>query len=398
MAKAGVAREVASCADLLREMIGIDSVNGALGGRSAAESQLASYLEAQARSFGLRVERSPVPGHADNLIITAASSSPAQWLLFECHMDTVGVDGMSGDPFDGHVRDERIGGRGACDAKGAGSAMLWALRRFLTAGYRPNNIALLFTVDEEIGRAGIDAFVDALPGLAWRPWGAVVGEPTSLQPVVAHKGVMRWTIRTSGKAAHSSDPTQGRSAIRAMMPVLEALEGRYIPELTGSHPLAGAAAASVNVIRGGTSINAIPASCEIGLDRRTLPGEDPASISADIQAILAGVRAGHPELEVEADPPLVLPALDSVDGGAFAAHVGRILERIGLSAEPCGAGYGSDAGTLAAAGIPTVVLGPGDIIHAHGADEWVGVAELDRAVDVYSAIMATPQGGRRGTD
>lgn len=391
MADTDVASDVSSCADLLREMIAIDSVNAAIGGRSAAESQLAGYLETQARSYGLDVERWPVRGHADDLMITAVSSSAAPWLLFECHMDTVGVEGMLSDPFDGRIYSDRIGGRGACDAKGAGSAMLWALRGYLAALHRPNNIALLFTVDEEIGRAGIDAFVEAIPSLAWRPWGSIVGEPTSLQLVVAHKGVMRWTIRTLGHAAHSSDPAQGRSAIRAMVPVLEALEGRYIPGLSGTHRLAGAAAASVNVIRGGTSINAIAASCEIGLDRRTLPGEDTKLISGDIETLLADLRVAHPDMEVEADPPLVLPALDSVDGGSFAGHVGRVLEGLGLSPTPRGAGYGSDAGTLAAVGIPAVVLGPGNIAHAHGADEWVSVAELDRAVEVYSAIMAARQ-------
>ena len=103
--------------------------------------------------------------------------------------------------------------------------------------------------------------------------GVIVGEPTLLRPVVAHNGVIRWRTITRGRAAHSSDPSKGVSAISAMLRVVETLESKYVPSVTRTHPMTGRAAASVNTIRGGTAVNIIPAVCEIECDRRTVPGE-----------------------------------------------------------------------------------------------------------------------------
>ena len=129
---------------------------------------------------------------------------------------------------------------------------------------------------------GARAFArDDLPRLLPRLRGIVVGEPTLLRPIVAHNGVIRWRTTTRGVAAHSADPSRGRSAIAAMVKVIGALESGFIPLATRSHPLTGRAAASINVIRGGTAVNIIPPSCEIHCDRRTAPGEDAAQVLRD---------------------------------------------------------------------------------------------------------------------
>ncbi len=385
--------DIGTAAQLLYGMIGIDSVNRAISGRAAAESVLVTFLERTASDLGLVSERLPVPGEADDLLVTAPIHTDASWLLFESHMDTVGVETMSVPPFEATVGAGVVHGRGACDAKGSGAAMMWALSehaRSLAGGGPGVNAALLFVVDEEISRAGVDAFVDRhLPVLGWYPDAVVVGEPTNLRAVVAHKGVVRVTIRTSGTAAHSSDPGRGHSAIRAMLPVIRSLEEEYIPSLQASHPLTGPAVCSINVIRGGEQVNIIPARCEIQVDRRTVPGEDGDAVLAELEEHLARLRAEDPGLQVELVDPIVHPTFDPTTNRSWSAAVGRTLERLGLPSDGIGVPYGSDASAFARVGIPAVVLGPGDIAQAHAADEWLELDQLGQAVGVYGELLRT---------
>jgi len=298
------------------------------------------------------------------------------------------VAGMTVDPFAGEIRNGRIYGRGACDTKGTGAAMLWALTQYAAGSSRPNNVALLYTIDEEIGMRGAVSFVaNDLPALGWTPAGVIVGEPTDLKPVVAHNGVVRWRIRTHGVSAHSSEPDAGRSAISMMVEVVRAIESRYIPAIEASHPLTGRAQCSINLIRGGSQINIIPADCEIDLDRRTVPGEDARRVLPDVEAILDDVRRGDPDLRVEQEEPYIVGALDPATNASWSSHVCGVLERRRLDATPVGAKYGTEASSFGQAGVPAVVLGPGSVAQAHTQDEWLSREQLALGVDVYLGLM-----------
>lgn len=375
-------------ATLTARLIAVDSVNPAVSGRPDAEAGMVALLETVAGELGLPSRRLPVPGRAPNLLIGDGPRAGRPWLVFESHLDTVGVAGMTIDPFGGAIADGRVRGRGACDTKGSGAAMLLALHDHRAGGGGPADIGLLFTVDEEISRAGIDAFIaDQLPALGGRPAAAVVGEPSMLRPIVAHKGVVRMTIRTTGRAAHSSDPSRGRSAIADMVTVIRAIEERHIGRLTATHPLTGPAVGSINVIRGGSGVNVIAERCEIELDRRTVPGEDGAVVAAALAAILGDLRAADPGLDVTIVDTLIHPVFDPAVGAAWASVVTQVLDAIGRHAPHAGVGYGTDASAFAAAGIPAVVLGPGDIAQAHTADEWVAIDQLEGALAIYRALM-----------
>lgn len=377
-----------TCESLLRAMVGFDTVNSAISGNPDAELALSVYLEDRAKSMGLDTRRLPVTGEGFNLLVTHKVDGQAPWLLFESHLDTVSVDKMTVDPFAGRILDGKLYGRGACDTKGTGAAMLCALSRYRKLG-GPNNAAILFTLDEEIGKTGVRTFAASqLPGLGWRPAGVIVGEPTRLRAVVAHNGVVRWRIRTEGVAAHSSDPGRGRSAIRMMMEVVEALEERYIPRLKSEHPLTGRAQCSINMIRGGTQINIIPEHCEIHVDRRVVPGEDPDTVIPSVERILEAIRASNPQLTVvQETPDMVDSPLDPAGGEAFGAFVASVLGSMGLPDGLTGVGYGTDASSFSRAGIPAVVLGPGDIAQGHTANEWIDLRQLNAGVDVYLNLM-----------
>ena len=373
-----------SCEDLLREMVACDTVNPRLGGPPDGQDRLADRIEAWARTWQLATRRFPLGGDQSNLLVCCeATTGPgAPWLLFDSHLDTVATVGMTVPPFELMAAGGRLHGRGACDTKGSGAAMLWALREYARAGDRPNAIGVLFTADEEMGMTGARALAagplaEFLPRLR----GMVVGEPTGLCPVVATNGVVRWRTVTRGVAAHSSDPARGRSAISAMVRVIDALESRYVPGVTASHPLTGRAAASVNVIRGGTQVNIIPDFCAIECDRRLAPGETAAQALTDRDRALADCPG------VEHDSVYSVPPLHEAMGRRFFEWAQSPLLVAGCAAQPAGAAYVTNGSIYAEAGAPVLVLGPGHAAQAHTCDEWVARDELARAVVIYRALM-----------
>lgn len=376
-----------SCEELLTQMVSFETINPGLGGARGGESRLAAHLETLAQQWGLVTRRCPIGDEAGrfNLLITAKPRIDAEWLLFESHLDTVGVDGMTVPPFQLTTEGGKLRARGACDTKGSGAAMLWALQAYARRGSSSRNVGILFSVDEETRMEGAQAFAarelkEFLPRLR----GIVVGEPTQLRPVVAHNGALRWRTITRGVAAHSADPTKGKSAIHAMLQVVTALEEKFVPLANQEFPLTGRAAASINVIRGGTAVNIIPDYCEIICDRRLVPGEDAAEILAQRDAALAGFTVEH-------DGQYLAPPLPP--GSSVALHIWMrpAFRAVGLDDAAIGAPYATNASYYAAAGAPVLVLGPGNIAQAHTRDEWLERRELVKAVELYGALLQLPE-------
>lgn len=379
--------------ETLQAMVRIDSVNSALSGKPKAETALCGWLEKTAKGFGLSTRRLPLQGRADQLLVTHEVQADAPWLMFDSHMDTVAVDGMTIDPFGGDIREGRLYGRGACDTKGTGAAMLWAMKQYALDGKGPNNIALLFGVDEEVGMHGVVSFLKHdYPGLGFVPRGVIVGEPTELRPIIAHNGVTRWQITTHGVASHSSVPHDGRSAISMMVRLIHAIESDYIPGLTAEHDLTGHAACSVNMIRGGSAPNIIPDQCVIDVDRRVVPGEDIEAVLPGFIAVLDSVRAEAPTLEYTLEVGTSHAPLLPAGGEGLLASIKGVLAGLGLPTLAVGAPFGTHASHYSNAGLPAVVLGPGEIDQAHTRDEYISTDQLERGVDVYRALMCHPIG------
>ena len=266
--------------------------------------------------------------------------------------------------------------------------MLAALSR--RAQQRPAGmptIVMACTVNEENGFTGAEALRELLESptglLPRKPDAAVIAEPTDLQVVVAHKGVVRWRCRTLGRAGHSARPEAGENAIYRMARVLGALE-RYHSELLGglgSHPLCGQATLSVGTIRGGVSVNTIPDRCTIEIDRRLRPDEDPD----EAYRHLVDHLARNPELgfPLEHDPPYMRGlALSDGANGPLARRLAEFVREVVGDRRLLGVSYATDAAFLAAAGIPSVVFGPGSIEQAHTADEWLSLDQLEQAAEV----------------
>lgn len=365
-------------------MVSFETVNPSFGGPTQGEARLALHLESLAQRWGLRTRRCPVGDDRFNLLVTLEASPAAEWLLFESHLDTVSVEGMTVPPYQLTRDGDKLYGRGACDTKGSGAAMLWALKSYAEQPNRLRNAGVVFSIDEEASMDGAQAFASGelqefLPKLR----GIIVGEPTQLQPVVAHNGALRWRTITRGVAAHSADPTKGRSAIAAMLNVIAALEKDFISRATRTDPLTGRAAASINVIRGGTAVNVIPDYCEIICDRRLVPGETAAQVLAERDAALSG-------LTVEHDEQYLAPPLPPGSSAALHAWMQPAFATARIDGSATGVSYATNASHYAAAGAPVLVLGPGNIVQAHTKDEWLDCTALAEATALYRALLQLP--------
>ncbi len=389
--------------DTLSQLVAIPSVNPMgrpVSGPEFFEYRMTDWLQAFFERLALPWQRQVVEPKREN-IVARFDGSPGpneggQVILFEAHQDTVPVDGMTIDPWKPTVREGRLYGRGACDIKGGMTAMLGALARLVAErpAERPTLI-MACTVNEEHGYSGATALTrlwtaPAADSIIPRtPDAAVIAEPTNLDVVVAHKGAVRWRCHTHGRAAHSSQPQLGDNAIYKMSRVVAALESyaRDVPASLSAHPLCGRPSLSVGVISGGLSVNTVPARCTIEIDRRIIPGEDGETAYRQVVEYVnkrtelgAAVEHERPFLEGRAlgDGPNKELATQLVDAS----------RRVRSQAAEIGVPFGTDAATIAAAGVPSVVFGPGSIAQAHTADEWLDLDELSAASEALYHFVA----------
>lgn len=360
----------------------IPSVNPAIDG-GPGEAALADAVCADLAELGLEPVREPVAdGGRDNVVARLEGAPGAPVVMFHAHMDTVGISGRA--TTEAIVRDGLVHGRGACDTKASLVAAVEAVAALRSVpADRRASVLLVAGVDEEVGATGAEALVRAHPEIDM----AVVGEPTGLEMVTAHKGVLRFEIRTTGVPAHSSKPHLGVNAIHRMARVIDALETRYLPYLDRRrHPLVGSPTLSVSTIRGGSGLNVVPAACVIALDRRLVPGEDPAEVLAGFDALLGELRAWG--IAVERGAPILLTAaLETSPEHPIVQALGRAREAVvGRFGEPVGVTFGTDASIFAPAGIPCVIFGPGSIDQAHSDEEWVAVQETAQAAEILAAV------------
>ena len=366
---------------LLRDLVAIDSVNPSLSPRARGEADVARRIAGELESIGLHVEIADAAPGRPNVVGVLDGRAPGRSLMFCGHTDTVGVSGMR-QPFTPEIRDGRLYGRGAQDMKGGVAAMIGAVRRIVeSGGLAQGRVIVAAVVDEEHASIGAEALVTK-----WRADSAVVTEPTGLEVAVAHKGFQWIALETHGRAAHGSRPRDGRDAILRMGRVLARLEllDRRLQQ-GPSHPLLGTASMHASLIEGGHELSSYPARAALQYERRTLPGEpsDIARVEAD--ALLAELRREDPEFEADArlvfgrdayeiDPDSQLPAL--LTDAARAA---------GCAASIAGMTFWTDAAILGAAGIPSVLFGPGGA-GLHSIEEYVILEDVLRCRDALANL------------
>ncbi len=373
---------LSSTAQLLIELIALPSVNPAFlrpGDDRSGEAAVGDKLAQVAEAAGLQVRRPEVLPGRRNLIASLEPKGDCRHrLILAPHLDTVGFPALD-EQLVPRVHQGRIYGRGACDTKGCVAAMFDALLAVARSGTRPQHTEILFVgfIDEENGQAGSRHFADqGLKGDL-----AIVGEPTRLRVVTAHKGDVWLKLKTKGRSAHGSTPRRGKNAIHTMSRVVELIETRYAESLeTRRHPLLGEATVNVGSIQGGTQPNIVPDECVISVDRRTLPGETEAGVRKELRSLLqaSGLTVSFENLRL--DP---CPALETDPRHPWV----QLLCAAASQNRTWGVNYFCDAAPLAAGGIPSIVFGPGDIAQAHTADEWISIESLDRGTAILQRFI-----------
>lgn len=337
---------------------------------------IAAYVAERCEAAGMRVERfvSTQPGKGN--VVCSMGPAGTDGLVLSGHLDVVPVDGQpwTSDPFVLTRRGDRLHGRGACDMKGFVAAVIEALPRLPRL---ERELVLVWTYDEEVGCLGSRQAVEDLAGRAL-PEACLIGEPTSFRILRMHPGHTSVRVTCSGRAAHSSKPELGESAINKAGRVLARLEQlaedwrrdiRFADLLERPYVVL-----NVGRIAGGVAINVVPDRCVLDVGFRPLPGMSPEAIIAQIAERLHGlatVELGH-----------ITPAMLTPDG----TELERLLRA--YDQRPTGAAtFATDGGNLEKLGMKPLVFGPGSIDVAHQADEYVPVDELYRCVDVVAELV-----------
>jgi acetylornithine deacetylase len=366
---------------LLRDLVAIDSVNPTLSPGARGEAEIARRIGSELESLGLRVEIADAAPGRPNVVGVLEGRAPGRSLMFCGHTDTVGVTGMA-RPFAPEIRDGRLYGRGAQDMKGGVAAMIGAARKLVeSGGLAQGRVIVAAVVDEEHASIGAEALV-----AQWRADAAVVTEPTSLDVAVAHKGFQWMALETRGRAAHGSRPRDGRDAILRMGRVLGRLEAldRDL-QRRPPHALLGTASLHASLVEGGHELSSYPAHAALQYERRTLPGESPDVSRVEAEAILAQLTGEDPEFEADARLVFGRDAYEIDPGSPLPSLMTDAARAAGCSASTTGMTFWTDAAILGAAGIPSVLFGPGGA-GLHSIEEYVVVDDVCRCRDALAVL------------
>ena len=365
--------------DFLVRLVAFPSVNP-----PGEESKIAGFVAQALEALGFRTVVQDVLPRRPN--VTGILGNGGKRVVFNTHLDVVPATSWNhGDPFTARIEDGRIYGRGAADPKGSLAAMIVAAKAVVESSIElAGEVAITAVSDEEGASLGAKTLFTSFAG----DYG-VVGEPTSLRPMIAHRGSLRLVVASIGRAAHSALPEEGINAIYEMIPVLHAIQELHHRIARRSHHLCGSPTLTVTRIQGGVKENMIPDRCEITLDRRLLPGEESEEAVREIEDALDRTRrSGGPACELVRMIETTGGAAETPADEAIARLALRsVADIVGHEVSPGGLAVACDMVHLTKAGIPTVVLGPGDIALAHTADEHVGVQELVQAAKIYALLI-----------
>lgn len=366
---------------LLRQLVRVDSRNPSLVAGAPGEGALADVLAATLREWGFAVELQPAaPGRTN--VVARIGPTGTRSLMFNGHLDVVGVEGMVHAPFAADERDGRLYGRGSCDMKGGVAAMCAAAARAAAAGL-DGEVIVAAVVDEEYESLGTRALVAA----GVRADAAIVTEPTRLAVNPAHRGFVWAELAFRGRAAHGSRYDLGVDAIRHAGLVLAALDQLQRSVLDRrTHPLLGHASLHASTIAGGAGWSTYPDRCLLRLERRTMPGETTEDVMSQLRAACEQVAAYDPSLDVDVTHVLTQRPSDVATDAPVVRALERAMRAEGEAVLHEGMTAWTDAAILNDAGIPAICYGPGDIMLAHADEEWIALDEVERATRVLTRL------------
>ncbi|MFN8676898.1 MAG: M20/M25/M40 family metallo-hydrolase [Thermomicrobiales bacterium] len=368
-------------AALTAQLVAIDSTNPDLVPGGAGEANVAAFVAGWLREAGLNVTVQDLGPNRANVVGVLPGSGGGQSLMLNAHMDVVGAGGMA-DPWAPRREGDRLYGRGSFDMKASLAAIMLVAREAASWGLR-GDLLVTAVADEEFASIGTQDIVRL-----YRADAAIVTEPTGLELCVAHKGFVWIEVETTGVAAHGSLPDIGVDAIAMMGPVLTALAAleRKLGE-GPRHPLLGTGSVHASLITGGQELSSYPHRCILGIERRTVPGESQLLVEAEIAEIIGAAADRDSTFRAEQRTLLVREPFSVAMDEPIVQLANRELGRVRGTAAPVSGAFGwMDSALLAAAGIPTVILGP-DGEGAHADEEWVDLSSALATAEALSGIV-----------
>ena len=366
---------------LTKALVAVDSQNPSLVEGGAGEGPVARVLAEVLREWGFAVELQEIaPGRPN--VVARIGKAGGRSLMFNGHLDVVGVSGMTHAPFDAVEKDGHIYGRGSADMKAGIAAMCAAAARAADAGLS-GEIVIAAVVDEEFTSIGTRGLIER----GVRADAAIVTEPTQLSIMPAHKGFVWVEATFLGRAAHGSRYDIGIDAIRHAGLFLAELDKYEAKTLTTrGHPLLGRPSVHAATIAGGNGMSTYPDRCELSIERRTIPGESTEQVRLEIEELWDRVKLVAPQLDGSVRVTMEQQPSDVPTSAAIVRTLAMSIASVGILESIGGMSAWTDAALLNAAGIPAICFGPGDISLAHAAEEFVPVRQIEDATRVLTDL------------
>lgn len=369
--------------DLLRDLVRINSVNPDLVPGAAGETAAAAYCAAWLTSRGFEVHRHEATPGRPSIVGIARGTGGGRALMLNGHTDTVASAGYDGDALDARIAEGRVWGRGSGDMKAGVAAMMVAAHRAAQRKLR-GDILVACVADEENGSLGSEEVARH-----YRPDAVIVTEPTDLELIVTHKGFVWLDVTIEGRAAHGSRPDEGIDAIAKAGRFLLALDGHAKALLQGTpYPRLGTGSVHASIIRGGEEMSSYPATCTIRIERRTIPGETPATVGAEVEALLTQCRAADPLFKATLSRGLSRdPLIDPGPSDIVKLVQDAATARLGHTPRSVGTAGWTDSAIFNAQGIPSLLFG-----HKgggfHSAAEWADIDSIEALTDILEATAS----------
>jgi acetylornithine deacetylase/succinyl-diaminopimelate desuccinylase-like protein len=372
--------------DLLADLVSIPSENPALEGASlsAGEGELGRYVEGYLRSAGIEVTTQEVAPGRHNVIghVGRGALGKSGVVVLTAHMDTYPPSAGQVDPFCPRVDAGCMHGRGSADAKASLASMLFALTR-AAASERRREAYVVGTVDEEVGLTG----ARRLASLGIPAHLAITGEPTQLVPIIAQKGVVRFTVRVTGAGTHAAYPRLRDNTVFAAGRILDAIARFNAASERDVVPL-GLSPSTVQPTRitGEGDMNHAPVETTMAFDARFVPGSTAGDFLERLESFVQEHVGGGVTFTV-GEPSFVSPPNVCPQGDPVVAELVDSVRHVLGDCNPAGFSYGSEAGVLAAFARASLVFGPGNPKYSHGPDERVELDELGRAAAIFERLL-----------
>jgi len=369
---------------LAAHLISIDSTNPDLDRDGAGETEIAAWCAKWLAARGFEVHRLEERPGRPSIVGIKRGTGGGSSLMLNAHLDTVGVDGYTGDPFAGERHSGRLYGRGAFDTKSGLAAVLVAAQR-ATLTPLAGDLLVTLVADEEFGSLGTEEVLRRFTADA-----AIVVEPSELSLTVCHRGFAWFELTLSGRAAHGSMPDQGVDAIRHASLVMRALdELRTGLEQKPPHPLLGHGTVRVAMISGGTDAATVAAGATLTIERRTLPGETPEQVEAELRHLLDHLAADTSDFDYQLTRLVARGAFEADPDWPIVRVLDEQAERVlGRAVVQRGEPFWTDAGLVLEAGIPCLLFGV-DGGGAHAPVEWATETSIHQVAETLEgAIIA----------